>query len=289
MSAPSAPFDLAALKVLIVGDNAFERRLVMDLLITLGVKEISTADDAVAAFAQLMLKKPGLVIADAEMAPFSGFMLTKEIRKAPIALNEVPIVLITAETSPDYAHMAMSAGANEVLQKPVSAALMRKCLEDAATRPRAAIPPPPKPYAGPERRERAPETYIGPRRRKSDGAAPLDRAGRALILASINEARAHFARWGESGAPTLLDAGRSALETAMNAAIQGKADETLTRALASTIRLTDAARSGLADQHVLDVSLVAARAVISAPGARNSMRQALAEAVSEVADMRDAS
>jgi two-component system chemotaxis response regulator CheY len=287
MSAPPDRFDLASLKVLIVSDNAFERRLVMDLLIALGVKDISTADDAIAAFAQLMLKKPGLVIADAEMAPFSGFMLVKEIRKSPIALKEVPIVLITAETSPDYAQMALNAGANNLLQKPVSAALMRQCLEDAATRPRAAAPP--KPYAGPERRSRTPENYIGPRRRKTDALAAMDRAQRAMILGCINEARAHFARWGESGAPTLLDAGRIALDKAMTAAIQAKADETLTRAIAGAIRLTDAARIGLADQHVLDVSLVAARAVISAPSARNSMRQALAEAVSEVADIRDAS
>ena len=286
-------FDIPALKVLVVGDNAFERRLVMDLLIALGVREIFTADDAIAAFAQMMLKKPDMVIADAEMKPFNGFMLIKEIRNAPISSREVPIVLVTAETSPDFVDMARATGANEVLSKPVSAQLMRQCLHDAAMRPRAA--PTKGPYQGEERRVRTPSDYAGPRRRAGDRAAPrgapvtLDRTVRTQILAAVDEARARISRWSQTGEPALLDAGRAAIERASDAAWTAGADDTLKRALAASIRLTDAARAGHADPHILTVSLSAARAILAAPTNRNSMRQALAEAVSEIADQREAS
>lgn len=280
---PPGPFDIETLKVLVVGDNAFERRLIQDLLIMLGVKEILTADDGAAAFSQLMLKKPHMVIADAEMAPFSGFMLVKEIRNSPISMRTVPIVLFTAETSADYAEIARSAGANEVLQKPVSAQLMRKCLEDAATRPREFIVS--KSYTGPNRRKPAESAYPGPERRAE--TKPMDRSTRTEIIAAISECRMAIHRWSESGEPKMLESARSALEKAYDTAWTAKADDALVQALAGTMRLAEAARNGLADRKVLDVSLAAARAVLSASGARASMRQALAEAVNEAADQAD--
>jgi two-component system chemotaxis response regulator CheY len=287
------PFNPVDLKVLVVGDNAFERRLVMDLLIALGVRDIYTADDAVAAFAQLTIKKPHMVIADAEMKPFDGFMLVKEIRSARIPAREVPIVLITAETSSDFAQMARAAGANEVLSKPASAQLLRQCLDDAASRPREIVSA--RGYQGPERRKAPPADYRGPRRRADDpgvkkaATGVMDRNARAQILAGIDEARARITRWAETGDPTLVDAARAAIERASQAAWSAGADDVLTRALAGALRLTDAARAGHADAHVVQVSLAAARAVLGAPKTRNSMRQALVEALSEVADQREAS
>lgn len=281
------PFNPAFLKVLVVSDNAFERRLVMDLLIALGVKDIVIADDAVAAFAQLMLKKPDMVIADAEMKPFSGFMLVKEIRNAPIALKAVPIVLFTSENSPDFAETARTLGVNEVLPKPVSAQAMRRTLEDAALRPRPFVKS--RTYKGPDRRRLADAAYRGPERRDGEQLPfKLDPATRGQILAGVDEARACVARWAETGETQQIDLARAAIDRASETAWASGADEVLARALAAAARLMDAAKAGAADPHVLDVSLSAARAVLSAPHARGAMRQALAEAVDEVASLRQA-
>jgi CheY-like chemotaxis protein len=285
------PFDPTALRVLVVGDNAFERRLVMDLLIALGVKEMFTADDAVAAFAQITLKRPSMVIADAEMRPFSGFMLVREIRTSTMPLKGVPIVLFTSEDSADFAAAAREMGANEVLAKPVSAQAMLACLKDAASRPAPVVQQ--KPYRGPDRRLRDGDAYAGPRRRLEDAApkdgVKLDAHTRALVLGGVDEARAAVARWADTGETAQLDLARAAVERASETAWTAGADEALTRALAASVRLTEAAKLGAADPQVLELSLKAARAVLSAPGARNAMRQALAEAVAEVANMRDAS
>jgi CheY-like chemotaxis protein len=288
----AAPFTPADIRTLIVGDNAFERRLVHDLLITLGVREIILADDAVAAFAQIMLRKPRLVIADAEMRPFSGFMLARELRAAPTAARDIPLILFTSETSPDFAVAAREAGAHEVIAKPVSAEAMRKCLEDAMTRPREFIES--KRYKGPDRRQRLMQLAHGPFRRAGD-AAPADRAvglertARAAVMAAIDEARAKVARWSETGDTALAEGARGAVERASDAAWTGHADPAVTRALAGALRIAEAAALGRADPHVLDVSLAAARAVLAAGQARKAMREALAEAVAEVAESRSTS
>lgn len=266
-------FDPSPLKILVVSDNAFERRVVQDLLIALGVKSIFTAEDGVAAFAQMMIKKPDMIIADAEMRPFSGFMLVREIRASPTAHRNLPIVLFTAEKSPDFAEIAHAAGAQEVLPKPVSADALRRTLEEALLRPRETGS-----SLRPNRRPAAPQTHAV--------AADLDRAARTAILLAVDEARGHAARWAASGTPVMLGAAHDAVARAI-ATAGASADPALTQSLEGALRLIGVARAGHADPRILDVTLSAVRAVLSAPKARNAMRQALAEAVSEAAETRE--
>lgn len=278
------PFDPAGVRTLIVGDNAFERRLVHDLLIALGVREIILADDAIAAFAQLTLRKPHLVIADAEMRPFSGFMLAREIRNAAFAARTVPLVLFTAETSPDFAAAAREAGAHEVIAKPVSADALRHCLEQAMTQPREF---PTSRHRGGDRRVRHLD-HETPLRRRNDHEPriALERAARTRMLAAIDEARALVQRWADVGDTTLIEGARAAIERASDAAWTGGADPALTQALTGALRLAEAAAMGRADPDIVAMSLTAARAVLSAGPARHAMREALADAVSDAADSR---
>lgn len=278
-----AVFDASDIRTLIVGDNAFERRLVHDLLIALGVREIILAEDVIAAFAQTRLRRPRLIIVDAEMRPASGFTFARELRRSGLAVANTPLILFTSETSPDFAEAARAAGAHEVIAKPVSAASMRGCLEEALTR---------KPDFSaftkrPERRRGDPRLAAGAIGRRSyDPPVSADRASRTILLTAIDTARAKIAGWAASGDTTLIDDARDALERASDTAWTSGGDLTLARALSGIMRLLEAAANGRADPHVLDVSLAAARALLSAEKGRNAMREALAEAVSEVADSR---
>jgi CheY-like chemotaxis protein len=285
MEAAPAPaaFDASDIRTLIVGDNAFERRLVQDLLIALGVKELILAEDMIAAFAQIRLRRPRLIIVDAEMRPVSGFTLTRELRRSGLSAFDTPLVLLTSEPSPDFAEAARAAGAHEVVAKPVSADAMRRSLEEALSR---------KPdftalKRRPERRRGDPRLApdaLG--RRSYDPSVSPERASRTLLLAAIDEARAKINAWAASGDTTLIHDARDALERASDNAWTGGGDLTLARTLAGVMRLFDAAAGGRADPHVLDISLSAARALLSSDKDRTAIREALAEAVSEVADSR---
>jgi CheY-like chemotaxis protein len=278
MDAANAPpsFDAADVKTLIVSDNAFDRRLVHDLLIALGVKEILQADDAVAAIAQMMLRRPRLIIADAEMRPLSGLGLAREIRASASANRNIPLVLYTSETSPDFAALARDAGAHEVIAKPVSADALRACLAEAMTRPRDFSE-----LANKPKRRLAMPTDAAPAK-----STQLARAVRSEILALIDEARGKVARWAATGDTALVEAARNAIQRANDHAWSGGADRAVTGALAGALRLAEAGLLGRADPHLLDVTLAAARAVLAADPTRRAMREALAEAVNDAAEAR---
>jgi CheY-like chemotaxis protein len=274
MAAAPASFDPSDVKTLIVGDNAFERRLVHDLLIALGVKEIIQAEDAMAAFAQMMLRRPSLIIADAEMRPASGLALAREIRTVKTAHREIPIILFTSETSAEFAQAGKEAGAHEVIAKPVSAEALRRCLQHAMTQTRDFT----EISAKPRRTMRAPEG--------APAKGGFDRAARGAILLAVEQARGLVAQWEAHGDPTLVANIRTLIQTAGDRALAGGADMALIRALAGSLRLAEAAMQGRADPHLLDVTLAAARALLAPGDGRGAMREALAEAVNEAAEKR---
>jgi hypothetical protein len=116
--------------------------------------------------------------------------------------------------------------------------------------------------------------------------AALERAVRSEILALIDQARGKVAQWAATGDTALMEAARGAIQQASDQAWAGGADRTVTSALAGALRLADAGLQGRADPHLLDVSLAAAKAVLSADQGRRAMREALAEAVNDAAEAR---
>lgn len=270
------PFDPSDVKTLIVGDNAFERRLVHDLLIALGVKDIIQAEDAMAAFAQMMLRRPRLIIADAEMRPASGLALAREIRTVKTPHRDIPIILFTSENSSEFAQAGKEAGAHEVIAKPVSAEALRRCLQHAMTQPRDFT----EISAKPRRTLRTPQG--------APAKTGLDRAARAAIFLAVEQARGLVAQWEALGDPALVANARGLIQTASEQALAGGGDVALVRALAGALRLSEAALQGRADPHLLDVTLAAARALLAPGDGRGAMREALAEAVNEAAEKREA-
>lgn len=276
MADAPASFDPSDVKTLIVGDNAFERRVVHDLLIALGVKEIIQADDAMAAFAQMMLRRPGLIIADAEMRPASGLALAREIRTVKTPHRDIPLILFTSEDSPEFAQAGKEAGAHEVIAKPVSAEALRRCLQHAMTQTRDFS----EISAKPRRTMRAAEA--------ASAKSGLDRAGRTAILLAVEQARSLVTQWEATGDPSLVASAIPIIESAHGQAVAGGGDLALVRALSGALRLAEAAQLGRADPHLLDVTLAAARALLAPADGRTAMREALAEAVSEAAEKRRA-
>ncbi len=245
--------DISALRTLIVGDNSEQRREIGELLAGFGVREVMAAEDAVAAFAQLVLRRPALIIADGEMRPFGALALARELRDAEGPGDCAAIVLVTHERSPAFADAARAAGIHEVLAKPVSAEALRACLVGLVAPPSASAPA----YTGPERRSASSEPYLG-----------VDRRARTRVLSAIDEALAHVARWSGTGDTAGIGLAREAVERAHEHADAAGADPALVRALAGAVRLADAASLGRADPHVLAASLKTARSTLTDANAR---------------------
>jgi CheY-like chemotaxis protein len=90
---------LADTTVLIVDDNATNRRILLEILRNWGMKPV-TANSAAEAF-QLLKKAAargepfGLVISDVNMPEADGFMLAKQIRSDP-EVQQIPLIMLTS-------------------------------------------------------------------------------------------------------------------------------------------------------------------------------------------------
>lgn len=112
--------DLAALTVLVVDDSAGMRQLLASVLQSLGFRQSLSAEDGSEALYLIRKNRPDLCIIDWEMRPMDGLTLMREIRRVSnYALAFVPIVVLTAHSSPQVVRAALTHGANQFLTKPV--------------------------------------------------------------------------------------------------------------------------------------------------------------------------
>lgn len=103
-------------RILIVDDEKLNRKLLEDLIASLG-HEPETARDGVEALAKLKLDID-LVLLDVMMPGMDGFEVARRIRKDP-ETSHIPIVMVTALTSEKDRLSAVQAGANDFIAKPI--------------------------------------------------------------------------------------------------------------------------------------------------------------------------
>jgi len=144
-------YDLAALNVLVVEDNANMQKLLGVMLRSLGITRIEHAESGKEALAILGTFEADIVITDWEMKPMNGLELTRELRTGKSSPNPyVSIIMVTGKTEMEHVIQARDAGINHLLTKPVSV----KSLADRIT----ALIDHPAPFV-------RTDTYFGPNRR----------------------------------------------------------------------------------------------------------------------------
>ena len=126
--------DLRALPVLVVDDNATNRRLLEEMLIGWGMVPslTSTAHDALAALrsAQESGRPFPLVLTDFQMPDADGFTLTAAIKKDP-AIAGATIVMLTSAGRPGDAARCREVGVAAYLPKPIRRADLRSAILSA--------------------------------------------------------------------------------------------------------------------------------------------------------------
>jgi CheY-like chemotaxis protein len=112
---------LHAVEVLIVDDNQFMRKVVRNLLVNLGVKNIYEAADGIAGLEAIRMFAPDIVILDWEMPLLNGAELTRIVRSPGVfPVPDVPIIMLTGHVERWRIEEAKRLGINEFLKKPVS-------------------------------------------------------------------------------------------------------------------------------------------------------------------------
>jgi two-component system chemotaxis response regulator CheY len=109
------------MKVLVVDDFATMRRIVKNILMQLGFKNIVEADDGSTAIA--LLKQDSsidMVISDWNMPKMTGLELLKAVRSDP-NLADTPFIMVTAEAQQDNIIQAVKAKVSQYIVKPFTA------------------------------------------------------------------------------------------------------------------------------------------------------------------------
>ncbi|UJP39984.1 response regulator [Cellulomonas palmilytica] len=115
------------IQVLVVEDDADTALFVRTVLERRAGMSVTVLTDALAALAHATTRPVDLVITDIQLPGMSGLELLRELRRAAPG---VPVIVMTAFASVDYAVDALHQQADDFLVKPVSAA----DLTDRATR-----------------------------------------------------------------------------------------------------------------------------------------------------------
>ena len=136
----AAPWALAVEKsrILIV-DDVEDNRMVLRRQLERAGFVTTVVEDGIAALAEVSANKPDLVVLDWMMPHLSGLDTLKGIREH-YDENELPVIMCTARDEESSIGVAMDAGANDYVQKPVrmpvllariSAQLIRKAAIEA--------------------------------------------------------------------------------------------------------------------------------------------------------------
>ena len=128
------------LRVLVVDDNQFMRKMVRSLLGNIGVKKIYEASDGIAALEMIRSVTPDVVILDWEMPLLNGPELVRIVRSPGVfPMPDIPIIMLTAHGERWRIIEAVKIGVNEFLSKPVSAKALFDRLISILLKPRESV------------------------------------------------------------------------------------------------------------------------------------------------------
>jgi signal transduction histidine kinase/DNA-binding NarL/FixJ family response regulator len=125
--------------VLVVDDVAINRRVLVAELQQAGYAAV-TAADGEGALAVLRQRHIAAVLMDLQLPGMGGPETTRRIRALPPPVGQVPVLAVTAHAGAEARAVAIAAGMDAVLQKPVGAASLAAALARAIARPGASTP-----------------------------------------------------------------------------------------------------------------------------------------------------
>ena len=132
---------IESLCVLVVDDSQYTRKMVRNLLVNCGIKDVYEAADGIAALDLIRTMAPDVVvILDWEMPLLSGAELVPIVRSPGVFLiPDIPIIMLTGHCERWRVVEAVRLGVNEYLTKPVSSKALHDRLLAITALPRPVV------------------------------------------------------------------------------------------------------------------------------------------------------
>lgn len=175
-------------RVLIVDPNVHSARLLVDIMKSLGARDVAVEPDDKRATKAAASLDPGIVFIERTGLGLDGEALARGLRRSELTCRRAPIIMVTADATASSIIGARDAGVHEFLRKPFTTVDLLKRVENVALKPRTWVEA--VGYVGPDRRRFNSGEYTGPTKRRSDrpstgAAAAAEAKDQAMrILAS---------------------------------------------------------------------------------------------------------
>ncbi|MBD3320204.1 MAG: response regulator [Chitinivibrionales bacterium] len=117
------------MKILVVDDCLSLQAIMEDMLQYLDYTDIHFADSAEEALEKVPVLLPDCILLDWHMPGMSGLDLLKQLKK-DVSTKDIPIIMLTAESSMENVKKAVEDGAEGYILKPINEVLLRARLKD---------------------------------------------------------------------------------------------------------------------------------------------------------------
>ncbi len=116
------------LRVLVVDDMSTSRGILLQALDTLGIGNVSYAENGRTGMLHAREKVPHLVLSDLYMPELNGLQLLQHLRAEPLT-QKVGFILISGRGDASVIETGQRLGMNNFLTKPFTAAQLKSCIE----------------------------------------------------------------------------------------------------------------------------------------------------------------
>jgi len=170
--AKSLAAKFATIKVLVVDDEYYMRKVVRTLLMSIGIRHIYEAQDGASGLEAIRTLVPDVVIVDWEMPGLDGAGFVRMVRSPQtFPYPDIPIIMLTGHGERSRVVEAVSVGINEFLLKPVSSKSLQDRLVAVLAKPRPIVQT---------------DSYYGPAPRKLATAIHADTDESIVKLVMVN-------------------------------------------------------------------------------------------------------
>ncbi|NYZ11874.1 response regulator [Azospirillum sp. RWY-5-1] len=119
--------DYEQFTILVIEDQPFVRRTIMQILTQIGFRRIAEADNGETGMQECIRTNPDIIVCDIDMKPVSGLQFLETLRNSyDVRNNRTPVVFLTNHTESEIVKKAMSLGVNGFVVKPPSVGALKE-------------------------------------------------------------------------------------------------------------------------------------------------------------------